>query len=136
MTAAQDDALAVLQRANAELRQQRDAAAAQTAALGEVLRGIAASPDDPQPVFELIARRARELCGAASVAICEYDGTLLHLRMTDGHDAAADERWRRSYPRIPGPTRSLDVRCWRTKQSIFGIGWPNRHCTRRHAASA
>ncbi len=103
MTAAQDDALAVLQRANAELRQQRDAAAAQTAALGEVLRGIAASPDDPQPVLELIARRARELCGAASVAICEYDGTLLHLRMTDGHDAAADERWRRSYPRIPGP---------------------------------
>ncbi len=103
MSAAQADTVAELRRAVAELRQQRDAAAAQTAALGEVLRAIAASPDDPQLVFELIARRARELCGASSVAICEYDGTLLHLRMTDGHDAAADERWRRSYPRIPGP---------------------------------
>ena len=38
---------------------------ARQAASIEVLKTISASPDDPQPVFELIARRARELCNAA-----------------------------------------------------------------------
>ena len=128
MAAARGDTLAGLQRANAELRRQRDAAAAQAAALGEVLRAIAASPDDPQPVLELIARRARELCGAASVAICEYDGTLLHVRMTDGHDAAADARWRRSFPRVPGPesffgrallaNQTVHIRDWQTEPAL------------------
>ena len=35
---------------------------ARQAASVEVLKTISASPDDPQPVFELIARRARASC--------------------------------------------------------------------------
>ena len=110
MTAAPDDGVAglqranaELQRANAELRQQRDAAAAQTAALGEVLRAIAASPDDPQPVFELIARHARDLCGAAAASIAEYDGALLHAPVMIGFNQAEVEEARRDFPRPPGP---------------------------------
>ncbi len=103
MSASQHDAIVELQRANAELRQQRDAAAAQTAALGEVLRAIAASPDDPQPVFELIARHARELCGAAAASIAEYDGALLQAPVMIGFDQAEIEGARRDFPRPPGP---------------------------------
>ena len=43
--------------------QNRNLIARQTAGI-EVLRTISASPDDTQPVFELIARRAQELCDA------------------------------------------------------------------------
>ena len=87
------------QRELPELRHQRDAATAQTAALGEVLRAIAASPEDPQPVFELIARRARELCSANTVTVLEYDGTLMHIRAMVGHMPAAGEKVRQTYPR-------------------------------------
>ena len=62
---------------------------ARQAASTEVLRTIAASPDDPQPVFEMIARRARELCGADQGAVTEYDGTLIHMRATDGYTVSA-----------------------------------------------
>src|SRR6202035_2994259 len=53
---------------------------ARQAASIEVLKAISASPDDPQPVFELIAQRARELCNAESVGVVEYDGVLMHMR--------------------------------------------------------
>ena len=69
----------------------------------EVLKAIAASPDDPQPVFELIARRARELCGAAQSGVNEYDGAMGYLRALDGYEPAAAERMRRLYPRPPSP---------------------------------
>ncbi len=44
--------------------QNRDLIARQAASV-EVLQTISASPDNPQPVFGLIARRACELCNAA-----------------------------------------------------------------------
>jgi PAS domain S-box-containing protein len=69
----------------------------------EVLKAISASPDDPQPVFELIARRARELCGAAQSGVNEYDGTMGYLRALDGYEPAAAERMRLLYPRPPSP---------------------------------
>ena len=46
---------------------------------------MSASPGDPQPVFDLIVRRARELCdGMAAVTLFEFDGTLIHLRARCG----------------------------------------------------
>src|ERR1700692_568800 len=68
----------------------------------EVLRAISASPDDPQPVFELILRRARELCNAQAGNIVEFDGTLMHQRVQQGFDAEAAARLRAVFPRIPG----------------------------------
>jgi len=76
---------------------------ARQAASIEVLKTISASPDDPQPVFELIARRARELCGAAQASVTEFDGTLLHMRARDGFDPATEVLARRHWPQPPDP---------------------------------
>ena len=100
MTATQDDTIAELQRANAELRRERDAALAerprwprlaqrnseygerieQQSATVDVLKAMSASPGDPQPVFDLITRRAAELCNSRGASIFEYDGELVHFR--------------------------------------------------------
>ncbi len=69
----------------------------------EVLKAISESPDDTQPVFELIARHARTLCGATSVSMTEYDGTLMHARVSDWADPEARDAWFATYPRPPGP---------------------------------
>jgi PAS domain S-box-containing protein len=76
---------------------------ARQAASIEVLKAISASPDDPQPVFELIAQRARELCNAGSVGVVEYDGVLMHMRAVARDDLDMAERLRQSFPRPPGP---------------------------------
>ena len=69
----------------------------------EVMKTISASPDDTQPVFELIARKTRELCDARAVVVHEYDGTLMHIRAIEGHDPAAAARLRAAFPRPAGP---------------------------------
>ena len=112
MTATQDDTIAELQRAIAELRRERDAGLAREDALAEnlaardaalstrnsefgeriehqsatidVLKTMSASPDDTQPVFDLIVRRAVELCNAQSGGIFEYDGERVHIGTIHG----------------------------------------------------
>jgi two-component system NtrC family sensor kinase len=76
---------------------------ARQAASIEVLRTISASPDDPQPVFELIARRARELCKATRASVTEYDGALLHMRARDGYDPTTAQLGDRDWPQAPDP---------------------------------
>src|SRR5262245_17817865 len=58
---------------------EKTALLARQSASAEVLRVISTSPDNTQPVFELIARRACELCGAGHASVTQYDGSLLHL---------------------------------------------------------
>ena len=54
------------------------------AATIDVLKVMSASPGDPQPVFDLIADRARDLCDAYGVTVFEFDGTLIHWRAATG----------------------------------------------------
>ena len=95
-----------LQARTAELTA-RDAAnralIARQSASVEVLKAISASPDDPQPVFELIARLTRELCVASRASVTEYDGALLHMRARDGYDPTTALLGDRDWPRPPGP---------------------------------
>ena len=107
MATTQDDIIAELQRANAELRRERDAALARevtlagelavsTAALAQrntdfderieyqaatidVLKAMSASPGDAQPVFQLIVERARAFCNADNVNLALVDRDMLHL---------------------------------------------------------
>jgi GAF domain-containing protein len=72
------------------------------AASTEVLRAISASPGDPQPVFELIVRRTRELCNAQAGSLVEFDGTLMYQRVQQGFTSEAMARLHAAFPRAPG----------------------------------
>src|SRR3954452_18422334 len=109
MTATQDDIIVELQNANGVLQRRLDAALTQRdsdydervkhqAAIVDVLKAMSASPGDPQPVFELIANRARELCGSVASGLFEYDGELLHMRTWGGYAPAAAESYLRQFP--------------------------------------
>ena len=112
MTAPQTDATTDPQSIIAALQQRLDAALAREAALAEelaartaelaqrnseygeriehqsatidVLKVMSASPGDPQPVFDLIVERARELCDAYGATVYEFDGALIHYRSATG----------------------------------------------------
>ena len=102
MTAPPDDTTTDTSAVIAALRAERDAALAREAAAGrstepqrnseygerieqqsatiDVLKVMSASPGDARPVFELIARRALELCEADKVAVALLEGDTLHLQ--------------------------------------------------------
>ena len=63
------------------------------AATNDVLKAMSASPGDPQPVFDLIVGRARELCDGFTAGLLEYDGHQVHYRAHSGgtSNAAVDE---------------------------------------------
>jgi signal transduction histidine kinase len=82
-------------------------------ATNDVLKMMSASPGDPQPVFDLISVRARNLCNAYGVTVYEFDGSLLHWRAATGvsEDPAVREAARKAYPSPPSrhllPNRAI-----------------------------
>jgi GAF domain-containing protein len=109
MTATQDDTIAELQRTVGDLRRERDAALAQRtsefseriehqAATVGVLKAMSASPGDPQPVFNLITRRAAELC-ESSTALYELREGQLNYMAGHGMDLETIAAFRQSFPR-------------------------------------
>ncbi len=111
MTAKQDDTIAELQRTIAELRRERDAALAQRnseygerieqqAATIEVLKSMSATAGDVQPVLDLIARRARELCDAETVGIFSFDGEMMSVRCVDAIDMRSLDPYLRLFPAL------------------------------------
>jgi signal transduction histidine kinase len=77
------------------------------AAANDVLKVMSASPGGPQPVFDLISVRARDICDAYGVTVYEFDGSLLHWRAATGvsEDPAVREASKAAYP--TPPTRHL-----------------------------
>ena len=132
-----DQAVIALENARllGELQQRTDELAARNSEFGEriehqsatidVLKAMSASPGDPQPVFDLIVRRARDLCNTTTAALFEFDGELVHLRsigaprgirharrigslraaVSDGADAR--------FHHLPGDSRPADHSCAR-----------------------
>jgi two-component system NtrC family sensor kinase len=119
MTATPDDAAFDPQQIVAELKRKLDEAHAELAArnsayservayqaaANDVLKVMSASPGDPQPVFDLISVRARDLCNAYGVTVYEFDGSLLHWRAATGvsEDSAVREAAKMVYPSPPSP---------------------------------
>ena len=114
MTATLDAAATDPQQTIAELRRQLDACrtelAARNSEFGEriehqsatidVLEAMSASPGDPQPVFDLIARSARDLCNAATAVLFEFDGELVHLRSVERDGSYGTPETREAYQRL------------------------------------
>ena len=75
----------------------------QQSATIDVLKVMSASPGDPQPVFDLITRRARELCNANAAALWSFDGELIHFLSNDapGTTPEMDAAYRRQFPIAP-----------------------------------
>ena len=94
-------------RATAELAQRKSEFGErieQQAATIDVLKVMSASPGDPQPVFDLIVRRATELCNGLGTALFEFDGGLVHFRasyFTEALDTSAHAPYAATFPSAP-----------------------------------
>ena len=83
-----------LESRNAELT----ASLEQQTATSEILRVISSSPTDLQPVFDIIARSAAQLCEGLFSCVSRFDGELIHMMSTYNYSPAALEVSRRRFP--------------------------------------
>ena len=116
MTATQDDMIAELQNTIGALQVRLDAALVQRdnayderikhqAATIDVLKAMSASPGDTEAVFDLIVRRARELCDGSGAGLLEFEGELVHYLAL----ASARIRLQRAYaPLSDAPRAQFD----------------------------
>src|SRR5262249_23155411 len=81
----------------------------QQAATAEILRLIATSPDDAQPVFDAIARHALRLCDGMTARVVRYDGELLHLVAHENIAPDDVDRLIERFPRPPDRTFPMGV---------------------------
>src|SRR5262245_44735417 len=65
---------AKLVRENKELRRERDESREEQSATSDILRMIARSPTELQPVLDAITERAAKLCDAADAVMWRVDG--------------------------------------------------------------
>jgi GAF domain-containing protein len=68
----------------------------------EILRVIASSPTDAQPVFDTIAANASRLCGGIAAIVTRFDGEMMHLVAHHNPRPGIESVTARLYPRPPG----------------------------------
>ena len=81
-----------------ELRAARD----HQSATADILKVIASSPDDVQPVFDAIVANAARLIGGFSASVYRFVDGLIHLAAITSVSADADEALRANFPRPIG----------------------------------
>ena len=90
----------------------------QQAATAEILKVIASSPDDVQPVFEAIVANANRLIGGFSTAVYRFVDGMCHLAAFTPINPAADEMLKSRFPRPIAGRRILHwrkpARPWRS----------------------
>ena len=100
---------AVIAIENARLFNETKEALERQTATAEVLKVIASSPSDVQPVFEAIAASANALLGGLSTAVHILTDDTLHLMAFTPTNPAGDANLQASYPRL------LSVLPWGTR---------------------
>jgi two-component system, NtrC family, sensor kinase len=102
-------AQAVIAIENVRLFNETKEALEQQTATAEILRVIASSPTDVQPVFDAIAERAMHLCGASTGGVTRFDGELVHISALANVDPEAAAAIRSAFP-MPPSHRSAGAR--------------------------
>src|SRR5262245_24957644 len=92
---------AVIAIENVRLFNETKEALERQTATSEILRVIASSPNDVQPVFDAIAKSGTTLCDAAWGAVIRFDGQLLTLMAQHNMTPSELELLSRTYPRTP-----------------------------------
>ena len=103
----------------------------QQAATIDVLKVMSASPGNAQPVFELIAERARAFCEADGVAVALLDGDRLHLRTHRGYADLSPWAFEARFPLVVNTTTILG----RTILMREAVQVPDVRADRGHVAS-
>ena len=80
---------------------------------------MSTSPGDAQPVFDLIARSAAELC-EARVALWELREGQMHVAAHYGSHSALVEPLRRLFPRPADPSKWRAAPFWSGRLFTFG----------------
>ena len=84
-----------IQQRNAEITESLE----YQTAISEVLRVIAASPTEIEPVLDAISESALKLCGANFSAVYNYDGKMLDMTALKNFTPQATAEIQREYPR-------------------------------------
>ena len=95
---------AVIAIQNAKMFNDTQQALERQTATAEILKVIASSPDDVQPVFDAIAHSANRLAGAFSTVVTVRRDDMLHLAAFTTTDPSGVERLKSLYPRPSRPT--------------------------------
>ena len=88
----------VKRRSISDLSKDLKEAREQQAATADILKVIASSPSDVQPVFDAIAESARRLCGGHTSIVTQVIGDLLDLRASSADSEAGAEELRAAFP--------------------------------------
>src|SRR5579883_678541 len=102
------NAVAALERRLDELAGELAALKAERdAATSAILRVIARSPADVQPVFEVIVGRAAEVCAAEFSAVARFEDGLLHLVAVHSMSPQETAAFHALFPRPPLPNFAM-----------------------------
>jgi signal transduction histidine kinase len=96
-----------LEKRLVEALKREAAGLAQQTATSEILRVIASSPADVQPVLDAIVRSTVRLCGTLISCVFRFDGERIHFVGHHNFPPAALAVYRRTYPLSPAEDRML-----------------------------
>jgi GAF domain-containing protein len=94
---------------NARLFNETREALERQTATADILKVIASSPSDVQPVFEAIAASSKQLIGGFSTAVFRFVDSMVHLAAYTPTSPAADEVLRASFPRPLAELQFFDL---------------------------
>src|SRR5207244_12315116 len=90
-------------------------ALAQQTATTDILRVISRSPTDVQPVFDMIAERAVNLCDAELSVVTRFDGTMLQIVALYGVTREVLEAVQRSAHPVSADSEGISAQVLRTR---------------------